>query len=80
MFYSSSFARLGKTSSGLIPPIGKADSMAGEIARAANQIVYRYLNDGDMKNTKIKTGSTRIQLSTMRLLTIAPLLKMQHLF
>lgn len=50
MFYSSSFARLGKTSSGLIPPIGKADSMAGEIARAANQIVYRYLNDGDMVN------------------------------
>lgn len=50
MSYSSSFARLGKTSSGLIPPIGKADSMAGEIARAANQIVYRYLNDGDMVN------------------------------
>ena len=50
MFYSPSFARLGKTSSGLIPPIGKADSMAGEIARAANQIAYRYLNDGDMVN------------------------------
>lgn len=32
----------------LVPASGKADSVAGELARAANRIGYRYLNDGDM--------------------------------
>lgn len=36
----------------LVPMYGKAESLAGEIARAANQIVYRYLNDGDMVNVR----------------------------
>ena len=31
----------------LVPARGKADSMAGEIVRATNQIIYRYFNDGD---------------------------------
>lgn len=31
----------------LVPPIGKADSLAGEIIRATCRIGYRYFNDGD---------------------------------
>ncbi len=31
----------------LVPARGKADSKAGEIVRATNQIIYRYFNDGD---------------------------------
>lgn len=31
----------------LVPPVGKADSLAGEIIRAAVRIGYRFFNDGD---------------------------------
>ena len=31
----------------LVPMSGKADSLAGEIARATGRIGYRWLNDGD---------------------------------
>lgn len=31
----------------LVPSSGKCDSMAGELVRALNRIVYRYFNDGD---------------------------------
>lgn len=31
----------------LVPASGKADSVAGELARAANRIGHRFLNDGD---------------------------------
>ncbi len=31
----------------LVPMSGKADSLAGEIARAVGRIGYRWLNDGD---------------------------------
>lgn len=32
----------------LVPPIGKADTVAGEIVRAFDRITYRYYNDGDV--------------------------------
>ncbi len=38
---------LGELFDELVPPSGKADSMAGEIVRATNRIIYRYFNDGD---------------------------------
>lgn len=31
----------------LVPPMGKADTLAGEIIRAASRIGYRFFNDGD---------------------------------
>ena len=31
-----------------VPKQGKADTIGGEIIRAANRIIYRYYNDGDM--------------------------------
>lgn len=31
----------------LVPPTGKADSLAGEIIRAVSRIGYRFYNDGD---------------------------------
>ena len=31
----------------LVPPVGKADTVAGEIIRATCRIVYRWYNDGD---------------------------------
>ena len=31
----------------LVPPMGKADSLAGEIIRAVSRIGYRFFNDGD---------------------------------
>lgn len=31
----------------LVPPSGKADSLAGEIVRAVGRISYRFFNDGD---------------------------------
>ena len=31
----------------LVPVSGKADSLAGEIVRAASRVGYRFLNDGD---------------------------------
>ncbi len=31
----------------LVPPMGKADSLAGEMIRAACRIGYRFFNDGD---------------------------------
>lgn len=35
----------------LVPTSGKAESLAGEIVRAATRIAYRYYNDGDMIGT-----------------------------
>lgn len=32
---------------GLVPMSGKADSLAGELVRAASRIGYRFFNDGD---------------------------------
>ena len=32
----------------LVPMYGKAESLAGEIVRAASRIGYRFVNDGDM--------------------------------
>ena len=37
----------------LVPPSGKAETVAGEIIRAADRIHYRWWNDGD----KINVGS-----------------------
>ena len=34
----------------LMPPSGKADTVAGEIIRAADRIWYRWYNDGDKIN------------------------------
>lgn len=34
----------------LVPPIGTADTVAGEIVRAVSRIGYRYYNDGDCIN------------------------------
>lgn len=31
----------------LVPDMGKADTVAGEIIRAMDRLVYRFLNDGD---------------------------------
>ena len=39
--------RLAELFEGLVPNIGKADTVAGEIVRAINRITYRYYNDGD---------------------------------
>ena len=50
MNYNFSFTNLEKLSAGIIPLVGKSDCLAGELARAASRIVYRYLNDGDMVN------------------------------
>ena len=41
-------ARINQLFEELIPVTGKADSLAGEIIRAANRIGYRFYNDGDM--------------------------------
>lgn len=34
----------------LVPEYGKADTVAGEIVRAINKLVYRWYNDGDKIN------------------------------
>lgn len=34
----------------LVPDVGKADTLAGEIVRAITRIGYRWWNDGDMIN------------------------------
>ena len=34
----------------LVPPVGKVDTVAGEITRATCRIVYRWYNDGDYIN------------------------------
>ena len=39
--------KLATLFSELVPHIGKADSLAGEITRAAGRIGYRWANDGD---------------------------------
>lgn len=31
----------------LVPPYGKANTLAGEVVRALSRIAYRYYNDGD---------------------------------
>ena len=40
--------RLGDLFDELVPSSDKADSVAGELVRAASRIAYRYYNDGDM--------------------------------
>lgn len=42
--------RLSKLFNELVPDMGKADSLAGELVRAINRIGYRFCNDGDMVN------------------------------
>ena len=39
--------RLNKLFEELVPETGKADSLAGELVRAASRIGYRFFNDGD---------------------------------
>ena len=43
----TNFARKGANFGQLVPPSGKADTVAGEIVRAAMRIGYRNFNDGD---------------------------------
>ncbi len=40
-------SRLNKLFEELVPASGKADSLAGELVRAASRIAYRFFNDGD---------------------------------
>lgn len=42
--------RLSKLFNELVPDMGKAESLAGEMVRAINRIGYRFCNDGDMVN------------------------------
>ena len=42
--------RLSKLFNELVPDMGKADSLAGELVRAINRIGDRFCNDGDMVN------------------------------
>ena len=42
--------RLSKLFKELVPDMGKAESLAGELVRAINRIGYRFYNDGDMVN------------------------------
>ena len=39
--------RLNKLFAELVPRTGKADTLAGELTRAATRIDYRFFNDGD---------------------------------
>lgn len=43
----ASVNRLNELFDELVPPIGKAESLAGEIVRAISRIGYRFINDGD---------------------------------
>lgn len=43
----ASINRLNELFDELVPPIGKAESLAGEIVRAISRIGYRFINDGD---------------------------------
>ena len=40
-----------------VPDSGKADSVAGELVRAINRIIYRWFNDGD----RINEGSPEVR-------------------
>lgn len=42
------FDALDKLFDELVPKSGKAESLAGELVRAASRICYRFFNDGDM--------------------------------
>ena len=42
--------RLSKLFKEMVPDMGKAESLAGELVRAINRIGYRFCNDGDMVN------------------------------
>lgn len=42
---------LGDLFDELVPEYGPADTVAGEMVRAASRIAYRYTNDGDMLNS-----------------------------
>lgn len=44
--------RLSKLFDELVPDMGKANSLAGELVRAINRIGYRFCNDGDMVNKR----------------------------
>ncbi len=39
---------LNKMFEEMVPGVGKADTVAGEIVRATTRIGYRFINDGDM--------------------------------
>lgn len=45
--HQASIDRLNKLFDELVPPTGKAESLAGEIVRAISRIGYRFVNDGD---------------------------------
>ncbi len=51
--------RLSKLFKELVPDMGKAESLAGELVRAINRIGYRFCNDGDMVN--IAYGKENLQ-------------------
>ena len=42
--------RINKLFKELVPEMGKAESLAGELVRAMSRIAYRFYNDGDMVN------------------------------
>lgn len=44
----NAFEQLDKLFDELVPKSGKAESLAGELVRAASRICYRFFNDGDM--------------------------------
>lgn len=44
----NAFEQLDKLFDELVPKSGKAESLAGELVRAASRIGYRFFNDGDM--------------------------------
>ena len=45
---ANAFEQLDKLFDELVPMSGKAESLAGELVRAASRIGYRFFNDGDM--------------------------------
>ena len=61
----------------LVPPMGKADSLAGEIIRAVSRIGYRFFNDGDQlgigygKETCNPAGRFLIKLTNDKIADIA---------
>lgn len=53
----------------LVPPVGKADTVAGEIIRATCRIVYRWYNDEDCINLsygkEVLNAPSKISLRSM---------------
>lgn len=46
-YYKTPNGRLDKLHDELVPSLGKAETVAGEIVRAASRLNYRFYNDGD---------------------------------